>query len=198
MALVFVIATVLTGLLGSWQFAPIVGWALACAVFLAWVWMVIGRMDPDQTKEHSTREDPTNGVTDILILIAGIAGLVGIVVLMVEGGSGHGALRALTPTLAILSIALSWALVHTLYTLRYARLFYTDDAGGIDFNQKQPPKYSDFAYVAFTLGATFQISDTDILNSRMRATVLRHALLSYVFGSVIIAATVNLVAGLAR
>jgi uncharacterized membrane protein len=82
--------------------------------------------------------------------------------------------------------------------LRYAKLYYVDDNGGVSFNQDEPPQYTDFAYLAFTLGATFQVSDTNLEKHNIRVTVLRHALLSYLFGSVILAATVNLVAGLAN
>jgi uncharacterized membrane protein len=64
--------------------------------------------------------------------------------------------------------------------------------------QDDPPRYADFAYLAFTIGMTFQVSDTDLKTTEIRATALRHALLSYLFGSVILAATINLIAGLAR
>ena len=75
-------------------------------------------------------------------------------------------------------------------------LYYADDLGGVDFNQDEPPRYTDFAYLAFTLGMTFQVSDTDLKNHLVRVTALRHALLSYLFGAVILATTINLVAGL--
>jgi uncharacterized membrane protein len=68
----------------------------------------------------------------------------------------------------------------------------------VDFNQDDPPRYADFAYLAFTIGMTFQVSDTDLKTTEIRATALRHALLSYLFGSVILAATINLIAGLAH
>jgi uncharacterized membrane protein len=80
--------------------------------------------------------------------------------------------------------------------LRYARLYYTEPQGGIDFNQDEPPAYRDFAYLAFTLGMTYQVSDTALKNSTIRITVLRHTLLSYVLGAVVLAATINLVVGL--
>jgi uncharacterized membrane protein len=86
--------------------------------------------------------------------------------------------------------------VHTVFTLRYARLYYLDEDGGIDFNEADPPRYSDFAYLAFTIGMTFQVSDTDIQDKTIRATILRHMWLSYVFGAVIVAITINLIAGL--
>jgi uncharacterized membrane protein len=86
--------------------------------------------------------------------------------------------------------------VHTLFTLRYAELYYTGPDGGVDFNEGNPPRYVDFAYLAFTIGMTFQVSDTDIRAYPIRATALRHALLSYLFGAVVLASTVNLLAGL--
>jgi len=100
--------------------------------------------------------------------------------------------------LSLASVALAWATVHTLFTTRYARLYYTGPDGGIDFNEADPPRYADFAYVAFTIGMTFQVSDTDLRTDEIRRTALRHALLSYVFGVVVIATTINLVAGLGR
>ena len=88
--------------------------------------------------------------------------------------------------------------MHTLYAARYARLYYTPPIGGVDFNDDEPPAYSDFAYLAFTLGMTYQVSDTSLRGRAMRRTALWHALLSYLLGAVIIAATINLLAGLAR
>jgi uncharacterized membrane protein len=79
-----------------------------------------------------------------------------------------------------------------------ARLYYSHPAGGIDFNQQAPPRFSDFAYLAFTVGMTFQVSDTDLQTPTVRAAVLRQALLSYLLGAVILATTINLVAGLLR
>lgn len=72
--------------------------------------------------------------------------------------------------------------VHTVFTLKYARLYYTGTDGGI----------------SFTVGMTFQVSDTDVSDKGIRRTILRHMLLSYVFGAVIIAVTINLVAGLTK
>jgi uncharacterized membrane protein len=82
--------------------------------------------------------------------------------------------------------------------LRYARLYYTGPDGGIDFNEDGRPQYSDFAYLAFTIGMTFQASDTDLTTKEIRATALPHALLAYLFGAIIIATTINLLAGLAK
>jgi uncharacterized membrane protein len=87
------------------------------------------------------------------------------------------------------SVVLAWATVHTLFTIRYARLYHGSERG-VDFARQKAPRYLDFAYLAFTIGMTHQVSDTDLKRSRIRATALIHGLLSYVFGVFII----NLVA----
>ncbi|HEY5222365.1 MAG TPA: DUF1345 domain-containing protein [Microbacteriaceae bacterium] len=176
--------------------APIAGWASSCLLFSAWAWIEIWRMDARNTHSHATREDPGRAIADLLMIFASIAALVAIVFVLVEAKSAHGSGRGILAGLAVASVALSWVLVHTLYTLRYARLYYARPEGGVSFNQKQAPRYSDFAYLAFTIGMTFQVSDTNIEDPMIRATILRHMLLSYLFGSVILATTINFVVGL--
>jgi uncharacterized membrane protein len=191
-----VLAAVITGLAWSWEYAPLIGWAGAATTFSGWVWLLLGRLDADQTRRHSTSEDPSRALIDGLTLLANVASLGAVVVVLVQAAGAHGADRAILATMAVVSVALSWVLVQTLYTLRYASLFYTEPVGGIDFNQDDPPAYEDFAYLSFTLGMTYQVSDTNLSGRVMRATVLRHSLLSYLFGSVILASTINLVVGL--
>lgn len=89
-------------------------------------------------------------------------------------------------------MALSWLLVHTLFTLRYATLYYLAK-DGVDFN-KNPPKYADFAYLSFTIGMTYQVSDTDLTTDAIRYPALRQALLSYALGAIVLATAINLVA----
>jgi len=95
------------------------------------------------------------------------------------------------------TVAASWALIHTLFMLRYAHLYYSGTPGGIDFSPShEAPDYGDFAYLAFTVGMTFQVSDTAITSREIRRTVMRQAMLAYVFGVVIVAMTLNVVASL--
>jgi uncharacterized membrane protein len=191
------VAGVLTGVFGSWDFAPSVGWDVAALLFLLSTWGVIFKMDAEQTASHATREDPSKHATRWIVLGAAVASLIGVGYLLVQASADKGADKWLTAGLGVLSVALSWLVVHTLFTLKYALQYCTDDARGIDFNQKEPPRYTDFAYLAFTIGMTFQVSDTDLSTHPIRATALRHALLSFLFGSLILAASVNLVATLA-
>lgn len=196
MLLVGVLAGAATGAAGDWTFAVIVGWGFACIVYIAWVWAVIGRMDAPTTASHATREDPSRAASEFLILLAGLASLGAIGFLLVaRPGTSSGQIGALA-AVVVVSVALSWALVHTLFTLRYASVYYRDDVGGVDFNQDELPRYTDFAYLSFTIGMTYQVSDTNLQSHAMRMNALRHALLSFPFGSGILATVVNLVAGL--
>jgi uncharacterized membrane protein len=196
-AAVGALAAVATGLAGSWVFAPAVGWDVAGAVFLTWTWTSILRLDPRQTSRHATAEDPTKDMTKVIVLFASLASLIGVGYLLLEANSAAGtASRAAVAGLGVLTIAVSWFVVHTLFTLRYALLYYSRAAGGIDFNQSEDPRYSDFAYLAFTIGMTFQVSDTNLKTHDIRASALRHALLSYLFGALILAGSVNLISSL--
>ena len=196
MLVVGAVAAVLVGLLGEWTIAVIAGWAAASVTYVVWVWLIIGRMDAATTAIHATREDPSRTISDLLVLLASLASLGAIVFLLVGAHAAPGAQRGVLAALAVVSVGLSWSLIHTLFTVRYASLFYRDGEGGVDFNQVDPPSYSDFAYLSFTLGMTFQVSDTNLQTHAIRVTALRHGLLSYLFGSVILATMINLVAGL--
>lgn len=193
--LVGVAGAAVTVALGDVLVAPLVGWACAALTFTTWTWADVWTMDAAETAAHATREEPTRRVTHLLILTAAVASLVGVGVLLLANPEGHRS-QLVAAIVAVVSVVVSWMAVHTLFGLAYARAYCSEPAGGIDFNQEGPPRYSDFLYVAFTVGMSFAISDTNVRSSELRAAVLRHALLSYLFGSVIIASVVNLVAGL--
>lgn len=190
-----VVVAVLTSFVDALHHAVLAGWAAACLVYIVWVWGSVWRMDASTTRDHATLEDPGRRTADLVLLIAALASVFAVVWVLVDARHLKGGAQVGVALLSIVSIALSWLLVHTIYMLRYARIYYRND-GGVDFNQDEPPQYSDFAYLSLTLGMTFQVSDTNISSSYIRRTILRHTLLSYVFGTVIVAATVNLVAGL--
>jgi uncharacterized membrane protein len=122
-------------------------------------------------------------------------GLLAVGFTLAQASHAHSPGSGLLTALALASVAMAWSAVHTVYALRYARLYYAPPDGGIDFNGERPD-YLDFAYLALTIGMTFQVSDTDLTGKRVRRQALRHALSSYVFGTVIVAITVNSVASL--
>lgn len=195
-ALVFAI---ITGLFAhNWAVAPLVFWDTAAVVYMAWTWLVIWPMDEQMTAQHASREDPTRAGSEVILLAASVASLATIGYVLVQANGSSGLAKAFLAGVGILSVILSWALVHTIYTLRYALLYYTAPIGGVDFKELRQPAYADFAYLSLTLGMTFQVSDTDLNTRAFRKTALRHALLSYLFGTIIVATTINLIAGLGK
>ena len=185
------------GAAGAWAYAPLVGWDGAALSYTGWLWLsVIAVMTAAQTKTHATCEDPSRATTGAIIIAAAVASLAAVGFILIQATSAKGSSQDLLAGVGVLSVALSWFTVHTVFTLRYARLYYLGHDGGVNFNQDTPPRYLDFAYLAFTIGMTFQVSDTDLETPSIRTTALRHALLSYLFGAVILATTINLISGL--
>jgi uncharacterized membrane protein len=180
-----------------WQAAPLIGWDAGASVFLIWIWASIGGLDAKHTASAAAREDPSAPIADAVIIGAGVACLGAVGLVLIKAANSQGAAKALLIALGVASVAISWASVHTIFTLRYARAYYrARSPGGIDFNGDDPPDYLDFAYVSFTIGLTFQVSDTDLQSKSIRRLALRHALLSFLFGAVIVGLTINVVASL--
>ncbi|OBB92574.1 DUF1345 domain-containing protein [Mycobacterium sp. 852002-40037_SCH5390672] len=189
-----VAVALVVGNTAGWRFA-LAGWIVTAGMYVVWTQLILLGMDAEQTCRWATREDPTRWIADAVILSASVASLGGVGYVVAAGSrAGHEALAA--AIFGILTVAASWVAVHTLYTVHYARLYYSDEPGGINFHDPEPPRFRDFAYLAFTVGMTYQVSDTEIGLTSIRATVLRHALLSYLLGAVVLAVTINLIAGL--
>ncbi|MHA7243055.1 DUF1345 domain-containing protein [Paeniglutamicibacter antarcticus] len=187
----------LAGVLGQWNYAPAVGWTAAALIYNASVWLTIASMGHARTCDDAQEEDPGVQVTDLLIILAAIGSLAAVALVMASGSNLSASARLPLALLALTCTAMSWLMVHTLYTLRYARIYYAGAPGGIDFNQDEPPQYTDIAYMAFSVGMTYQVSDTSITTREMRSAVLRHSLLAFLFGTGILATTINLVVSLA-
>lgn len=192
-----IVAGGIAALAGLQGMSLVIGWIVACVIYLVWVWIVVHPFTGDQTRLHAQAEDPAHSTMEVLLTVAALAslGIVGFTV--IEASNASGSRAVVLAALAVASVALSWFLIHTLYMLRYAVLYYAGEEGGVDFNQKERPDYHDFAYLAFDLGMTYQVSDTTITSRDIRRMVTRHCLLSYLFGTVILATLINLVAGLA-
>jgi uncharacterized membrane protein len=190
------VAALVAAFLVPWQLTVLIGWDVTALVLLIWNWAGMALADGGTTQMAVGRTDDSRTASRLLVLAAAVASLVGVAMAVVKAKAVSGELAVVLNVGAIVTIALSWALVHTLYTAHYARLYYDHEAGGVDFKSTKDPDFRDFAYLAFTIGMTFQVSDTDIEDRTIRRTVLCHALLSYLFGAVIVAAAINFVAGL--
>jgi uncharacterized membrane protein len=179
-----------------WSVAVTGGWSAAALVIELVILPRILRMDAEQTKTNAREEDFSRPTADLVILTASAASLVAIFFLIAEAGRQHGAAKGFMVVLAVTAVVLSWGVVQTIYTVRYGDLYYGDPIGGIDFNEDTPPDYHDFLYLAFTIGMTFQVSDTNLGSKAMRRTAIRQALFSFVFVAVLLAVMINVVATL--
>ena len=181
-----------------WQATELVGWDVACLFFLIATWRVVGPKTASATRSHAVSEDPSAPLADLVICSAAVTCVVGAGFALGRASSSVGVAKAGLIALAVLSVLLSWGAVHTVFALRYARLFYRNspDGAGIDFNEDDPPDYRDFAYLAMTIGMTCQVSDTDLRAKDIRRAALRHALISWLFGAVLVGLTINVLASL--
>ncbi len=194
-----VLAAVLTGTVrNEWHYSPAVGWIVAATVYLATTWLVVAPLDGAQTEKHvrQRHEDGTPTVSHLVVLIASIASLVGVGYLLAAAGEERQLGEA---AIGVLSVIAAWLTVHTTFMLRYAQLYYLGgEPDVIAFHQSDyRPRFLDFAYLAFTVGMTYQVSDTDLASRPMRGSVLAQGLVSFVLGAVVLASTINLVLELA-
>lgn len=155
--------------------------------------VVLWPMPADDTRRNARRQDYRPHIEELVVVAAALASLVGVIVLLVLGNSGTRTAAAAT---GVVGVFLAWSMLHLMYAARYAHRYYIEPVGGIDFNNDQPPSYRDFFYFSYNLGMTYQVSDTSVSDSAIRSVVLRHCLLSYLFGTGILAAAINLVLGI--
>ncbi|HEY5199072.1 MAG TPA: DUF1345 domain-containing protein [Solirubrobacteraceae bacterium] len=193
-----VLTAVVTGVFAPIWVVPLASWGLAAIIFVVWMWRSIWPLSPELTAQRSRSENPGRATTDLLLIGASIVSLLAVGLVLVKANQSTGLERGFLVSLCAASIVLSWAVVHTVFSLRYAKMYYSGEPGGIDFNEDDPPGFADFAYLALTIGMTYQVSDTNLESKAIRRTAVRHALLSFAFGTLIIATTINLVAGLGK
>jgi uncharacterized membrane protein len=189
----------LVGLLWSPVLSLLTGWSVASGCALAWVWSIGWPQDAEAT-ERLAEEESRSRSTDTWVLLACVASLVAVVVALVQSSSRTDATAVAAVLLSVLGVILAWALVNTIFALKYARMYYfgEPDQGGIDFKADKAPCYADFAYMAFTVGMSFAVSETEPDNTAMRRVALRHALLSYAFGTGVLAVAINVVTNLGQ
>jgi uncharacterized membrane protein len=169
-------------------------WDLAVLVLVAEGWAIIISTDADEMRHRATTEDP--GKAAIFAISFGASAISLALAVLVIGTSNLVGRHDvwLRTTLGIGAILGAWLLLHTAYTLHYARLYYASAAslGGINFTE--PPDAYDFAYLSFGIGMTFQVAEIVPTNRAMRRAVLRHELISFAYNTAIVALMVNIIA----
>lgn len=177
-----------------------IGWDTFSVCMLVMTWITFFITNATQIRIQSKVQDPNRSVIFIIILICALASFLTVLLLIVTKKEGQDG-AAWRLAIAVAGMIFSWFLIHTSFTLRYAHIFYGDHetkpnthAGGLDFPGDTLPDYLDFAYYSFVLGMTFQVSDVQITSRRFRRLALLHGLISFVFDTIMIALTINILA----
>ena len=193
------VAGVVVALTWTPELLPLVSWTVAVVMALTLVWYLSWPQDAAGT-ERLAEEESRARSTDVAVVLAAVASLVAIGVAMERSSGQKDAVAITSVVLSMLSAVLSWTMVNTVFALKYARIYYLDepDLGGINFQQDEPPAYSDFAYMAFTMGMAFAVAETQPTNSHVRKVALGHTLLAYLFGTGILTVAIDLVTSLGQ
>lgn len=195
--------------------STVAGWGLFALVNVVWGLLIIWPMNAEKTRAHAVAEDPGRNLTDSISVAGSLVSLVAVTLVIADSQASHDPKHEYALAgIAVLSVATSWALIQFNYVLRYARVYYAPEtgetdaadatdatggpdtagaAGGIIFNQKELPEYTDFIYFAIGLGMTYQVADTNVTNNKIRRIVIGHTVLAFLFATVILATIVNLV-----
>lgn len=179
-----------------------IGWDTFSLGMIIMSWITFSITGSRQIREQAKVQDSSRVLIFVTVLLSTFAGFLAVLLLIVSKEKFKNS-EALHLTVAIGGMLFAWFLVHTIFTFRYAHIFYGDDeedssthAGGLKFPEEDKPDYIDFAYYSFVLGMTFQVSDVDITSKRLRRLSLLHSILSFIFNTVMIALTINIMAGL--
>ncbi len=177
-----------------------IGWDTFSFCMIIMSWITFSITTSQQIRQQSSVQDSSRTLIFMIILISTCASFLAVLLLMIT--KQDKSVETLHLIIAISGMILSWFLIHTIFTLRYAHIFYGDDlknpkvhAAGLEFPDDKKPDYFDFAYFAFVLGMTFQVSDVQITSKRLRRLAMWHGLLSFGFNTIMIALTINLIAG---
>jgi uncharacterized membrane protein len=165
---------------------------------LALAWTFIWVADADETRRRAAAEDPGRRLVWVVATLASTFSLFAAAVVLRQAHQLAPDRALLWVVSCLVAVALSWLLTHTSWALRYAHLYYRDDAegvGGLTFPGERPPDAFDFAYFAFTIGICFQTSDITITSPQIRRSVLFHACLSFAYTTAIVALALNLAFG---
>ena len=182
----------------EWPVRAIAGWDAGSLALVAGAWFIILRADAKSTRRRAGEDDPGHYMVFVIAVVASLISLFAASVVLREVKALPGAEATWWTVLTLAAVALSWVLTHTAYTFRYAHRHYRDSDrdkrsdGGLKFCGTEEPSDIDFAYFAFTIGMCFQVSDVVVVSTGMRREVLLHAVLSFVYNTVILALALNL------
>lgn len=168
-------------------------------------WIVILALHPRQVMKAAGLEDLSRTIIFLFVILSAVISLFAILMLLkAPKGGHHSSIVTGHIIISMASVIISWILVHTVFTLRYAHMYYDTDTdsgearkiGGLEFPGDTEPDYMDFVYFSFVIGMTFQVSDVEISSRSMRRLAWFHGLISFAFNTAIVALSINVISGL--
>lgn len=177
------------------------GWCAGAAVYLVLTWWLTETFDAAQTRARAQSLDQPNAVILVSMLVVVAASVVAIAMLLQQVRQLSGWERVAHVVLGLVALACSWLMMHSIYAFHYAHRYYIDQRdgtpdGGLDFPGKDDaPDYFDFLYYSYVIGMTSQVSDVQATSKDMRRLTLLHSVLAFAFNMLVLALSVNVVAG---
>jgi uncharacterized membrane protein len=178
-----------------------IGWDTFSLCMIVMSWITFSITTSQQIRELAKAQDSSRVIIFTIVLISTFASFLAVLLLIVAKKEFKSA-EAFHLTIAIAGMVLSWILIHTIFTLRYAHIFYGDDeeepethAAGLEFPDDLKPDYVDFAYFSFVLGMTFQVSDVQVTSKRLRRLVILLGILAFGYYTIMLALTIIFIAG---
>ena len=184
------------------EFRALLAWCVGLAVYLGLAWWLCVGFDAKRTRERAQAQDEPSIVLFLVLILANLACMAAITLLMQQSRDLPGLQRGLHISVSVAALAASWLFIQTLFTFRYAHRYYFEeklkepDGPGLQFPGGLDPDYFDFLYYAHVVGMTSQVSDVQVTSREMRRLTLVHGVMSFGFNMLILALSINVVAGL--
>jgi uncharacterized membrane protein len=188
---------ILAAVAGLPDLSALLGWAVASGVFLVWAWSRAWPADRERTRSLARHEDQSRKLVDSLIIVATLLSVILVVFALIRSQQKD-VVGSAAAILAVVGVVAAWALVNTVYAFKYARMYYIDENHRFDFDQEEDPAYSDFAFTAFSIGMAYSAANITQSSTASRRIAMGHALLSYFFGTFVVAVAINLITGLTQ
>jgi uncharacterized membrane protein len=179
----------------------LLAWTLGASTYLVLSWWLAVTFDANRTRARAQDQDQPGVMVFALLLLSVFASFAAIALMLQHVKDLSGPQRAAHLALSFLAVTASWLMMQTIFAFRYAHLYYQEElrgqphGAGLDFPGKLPPDYFDFMYYAHVVGMTSQVSDVVVTSRHMRRLTLMHSVSAFGFNMMVLALSINVMAG---
>lgn len=184
----------------GWPMRALLAWSVGAATYLVLAWLLAVHFDAARTRARAQAQDQPGVLLFLLLFLSVFASIGAIALLLQHVRDLSTAERLGHLALSMLALAASWLLMQTIFAFRYAHVYYGaavhgPEGGGLQFPGKQAPDYYDFLYYAHVVGMTSQVSDVVVTSRTMRHLTLLHSISAFGFNMLVLALSINVMAG---